>query len=117
MVRQADLAAYRVDWKDSDATHAATFSVWVNASTGSVFAYVDLRIQLSLTPPIVGRDRATKLAIAAIGIPGETVTSVDLAITFPLTGSQQSLWEVALRVPTALVSVDALTGEAMIVKS
>ena len=117
VVRQADVTAYRVDWNESDATHTATFSVWVNASTGSVFAYVDLRIQLSLTPPIVGRDRATKLAIAAIGIPGETVTSVDLAITFPLTGSQQSLWEVALGVPTALVSVDAVTGEPMIVKS
>lgn len=127
VVRQADLAAYRVDWKDSGETQAATFSVWVNASTGSVFAFVDLRMQLNLTPPIVGRDRATKLAIAALGIPGETATSVDLAITFPLTGSQQSLWEVAFGVPTAtqtdvfehgaLVSVDAVTGEAMIVKS
>jgi len=127
LIRQAGVAAYKVDWKESGGNEVGKFGVWVNASTGSVFAFVDLRIQLNMTPPIVGRDRATKLAIAALGIPGETVTSAELTITFPLTGSQQSLWEVGLGVPTAtqadvfehgaLVSVDALTGEAMIVRS
>jgi len=125
LIRQAGVAAYKVDWKESG-TQAGKFDVWVNASTGSVFAFVDLRMQLNLTAPVLGQERATGLAIAALGIPGETVTSAELAITFAA-GSQQSLWEVGLGVPTAtqadvfehgaLVSVDAVTGETTTIKS
>ena len=84
-------------------------------------------MRLYLAAPIVGRERATGLAIAALGVSGETVTSAEPTITFPLTGYQQSLWEVGLGVPTAnqtnvvergaLVAVDAFTGEAMILRS
>ena len=125
LIRQAGVATYEVEWKESG-TQAGKFDVWVNASTGSVFAFVDLRMQLNLTAPVLGQERATGLAIAALGIPGETVTSAELAITFAA-GSQQSLWEVGLGVPTAtqadvfehgaLVSVDAVTGETTTIKS
>ena len=126
LIRQAGVAAYKVDWKESGGNEVGKFDVWVNASTGSVFAFVDLRMQLNLAAPIVSRATATGLAIAALGIPGETVTSADLTMAFT-TGSQQSLWEVGLGVPTAtqadvfehgaLVSVDAVTGETTIIKS
>ncbi|MGD0248429.1 MAG: hypothetical protein ABSB75_05175, partial [Candidatus Limnocylindrales bacterium] len=96
------------------------------ASSGVAFVFLDLRMQLSLALPIVGRDRASELAIAAFGVPGETVTSADLTIDF-YTGSQRSVWAVGLGVPTptqadvfehgALVSVDAVTGLATVVKS
>ncbi|MGD0019653.1 MAG: hypothetical protein ABSD62_10405 [Candidatus Limnocylindrales bacterium] len=126
LTRQAGVAAYDVEWKESGGGGATRFAVSVNASTGSVFAYVDLRMQLSVTAPIVGQARATELAIAALSVPGEQVTSAELAIDFA-TGAQASAWEVGLGVPSptqadvfehgALVRVDAVTGEATIVKS
>jgi len=98
----------------------------VNASTGDVFAFADLRAQMNVTLPLIGRERATELAIAAFGVPGETVTSADLSIDFS-TGVQASAWDVGLGVPTAtqadvfehgaLIRVDAVTGEATVVKS
>jgi uncharacterized membrane protein YkoI len=122
VVHQAGIAAYEVDWNDP-----TKFQILVNASSGSVFAFVDLRMQLNLIAPIVGQARATDLAVAALGVPGETVTSVDLTIDFTASGSQVSAWAIGLGVPTAtqadlyehgaLVSVDAVTGQATIVKS
>ena len=114
LIRQAGVAAYKVEWKESGGTQTANFDVWVNASTGSVFAFVDLRIQLNLAAPLVGRERATALAITALGVPGETVTSAELAIDFT-TGSQSSVWQVGFVSRT--VRVDAVTGETTVVKS
>ena len=113
LIRQAGVATYQVDWKESG-TQAGKFDVWVNASTGSVFAFIDLRMQLNLTAPIVGRERATALAITALGVPGETVTSAELAIDFA-TGSQLSAWQVGFVSRT--VRVDAVTGATTIAKS
>ena len=123
-INQAGVAAYLVTW--SDAAGVVKLEIAVNASTGDVFAYVDLGPQMNATPPLIGRARATELAIAAFGVPGETVTSAELAIDFE-TGSQVSSWQVGLGVPTAtqadvfehgaLLSIDAVTGEATIVKS
>ncbi len=60
------------------------------------------------------------------GVPGETVTSAELTIEF-VAESQQLAWEVGLGVPSAtqadvfefgaLIRIDAVTGEATIVKS
>jgi hypothetical protein len=113
VVRRAGVAAYEVQWNPAE-KDATTFVVWVNPSSGSVFAFIDLRMQLGLTAPIVGRDRATELAIAALGVPGETVTSAELVIDFT-TGSQSSVWQV--RFVSRTVRVDAVTGETTIVKS
>ena len=122
-INQAGVAAYMVTW--SDAAGVAKLEIAVNAATGDVFAYADLSVQMNVTPPLIGRTRATELAIAAFGVPGETVTSAELAIDFG-TGSHSS-WQVGLGVPTAtqadvfeqgaLISIDAVTGEATIVKS
>jgi hypothetical protein len=123
-INQAGVAAYLVTW--SDAAGVAKLDIAVNASTGDVFAYVDLGPQMNATPPLIGRARAIELAIAAFGVPGETVTSAELAIDL-VTGSQVSSWDVGLGVPTAsqadvfergaLIRIDAVTGEATVVKS
>ena len=125
-VRKAGVAAYDVEWAQLGTGGGPKSAVYVNASTGAVFAYLDLRMQLSVTAPLVGQTRATELAISALGVPGEQVTSADLAIDFA-TGSQTSAWEIGLGVPTATqadvfehgarVRVDAVTGDATIVKS
>ena len=123
-ISQAGVAAYMVTF--SDAAGVAKLEIAVNAATGDVFAYADLSVQMNVTPPLIGRARATELAIAAFGVPGETVTSAELTIDFA-SGSQVSSWQVGLGVPTAtqadvfeqgaLINIDAVTGEATIVKS
>jgi len=113
VVRRVGVAAYEVQWNPAE-KDATTFVVWVNPSSGSVFAFIDLRMQLNLTAPIVGRDKATELAIAALGVPGETVTSAELAIDFA-TGSQASAWQVSVGGET--VRVDAASGLASIAGS
>jgi hypothetical protein len=122
VMHQAGVAAYEVDWNDP-----TKFLALVNASTGAVFEFVDLRTQLNLTAPIVGRARATETAIATIGVPGEMVTSADLGLDYGSGDAQVWAWSIGLGVPSAtqadvyehgaLVSVDAVTGQATIVKS
>jgi len=126
VVNGGGVAAYQVSWLDSGAVATPRLRILVNPSTGAVFAFADLRSQPNLTPPIIGRTRATELAIGALGIAGETVTSAELAMTFTESG-QESTWQVGLGIPSAtqadvyergaLVSVDAVTGLATIVKS
>jgi len=123
-IKQAGVAAYGVTW--SDAGGNAKVEVAVSAATGDVFAYADLRANVNITPPVVGRARAAELALAAMGIPGETVTSAELAIDIAA-DPQNSAWYVGLGVPTAtqadvfehgaFIRVDAVTGETTIVKS
>jgi hypothetical protein len=116
----AEVAAYMITLSDAGGT--AKLEIAVNASTGDVFAYADLRAQINVTLPLVGRTRATELAIAALGVPGETVTSAEQAIDLAT-----SSWDIGLGVPTAtqadvfehgaFIRVDAVTGLATIVKS
>jgi hypothetical protein len=123
-INQAGVSAYLVTWRDE--AGVAKLEAAVNTATGDVFAYADLRAGISVNLPLIGRARATELAIAAIGVPGETVTSAEFAIDFS-TGSQVSTWNVGLGVPTAtqadvfefgaLISVDSVSGETTIVKS
>jgi hypothetical protein len=123
-INQAGVSAYLVTWSDS--AGVAKLEAAVNAATGDVFAYADLRSGVNVNLPLIGRARATELAIAAMGIPGETVTSGEFATDLS-TGSQVSTWNVGLGVPTAtqadvfefgaLISVDAVSGETTIVKS
>jgi hypothetical protein len=109
----AGVSAYEIIWNDAGGVHAGKFEVSVNAATGSVFAYVDLRMQLALTPPIVGSARATTLAIAAAGMPGGVARSVSFGIDFA-TGAELSAWAVTVGVPgtttVSVVAVDAVTG-------
>jgi hypothetical protein len=114
------------DYKWTDSLGSDEFEISVNPATQTVFAYVDLRMQLQLTPPILGKAAATQLAIAAHNVPGDQVTSAEFGIDFS-SGVQLSSWAVGLGVPTAtdpnvfahgaLIRVDAVTGETVIVKS
>jgi hypothetical protein len=125
-IRIAGVAAYEVVWTDPSGVPSAKYAVSVNAATGSVFAFLDERMQLNLTAPIIGSARASELAIAALGIPSQTLASPELSIDFS-SGSQASAWQIGLGVPSAtgsnafehggLVRVDAVTGVATIVQS
>ncbi len=127
LMEKAGVAYYEVTWNDAGAAATPEFQVLVNASTGAAFAFVDLRPQLDLTAPIVDRARATETAIAAIGVPGEIVLSADLGTDSASGDAQVWAWSIGLGVPSAtqaevyehgaLVSVDAVTGQATIVKS
>ncbi|HEX7590429.1 MAG TPA: hypothetical protein VF375_00620 [Candidatus Limnocylindrales bacterium] len=113
-------------WKDGSGLAYTKYQVSVNATTGAVFAYLDLRLARGLAAPIVGKSRATTLAIAALGKPGQQVLAADFSVDFS-SGTQVSTWDVSLGVPSAtkssvfeaggLVRVDAATGAAMIGKS
>jgi hypothetical protein len=115
----AGVSAYEITWNDTAGVHAGKFEVSVNAATGTVFAYVDLRMQLALTPPIVGSSRATALAVAAAGVPGEVARSVSFATDFA-TGAEASTWAITMGVPSTTApgtfenivsaTVDAVTG-------
>jgi len=125
-IDQAGVAGYLVSWTDISANATSSFEIFVNASTGAVATFVDLRMELPLAAPVVGAGRADQLALVAVSIPGESVLSTDLEIGFSA-GSQTSAWQVGLGVPSAtqsgayehgaLVSVDATSGRATIAKS
>jgi hypothetical protein len=118
-VRVAGVAAYRVDWHDGSGL--AAFQVLVNGSTAAVFAYADLRAPGGPALPVVGRGRASALAIATFGDPGETVIDAEFAID-----GGHWLWQVGMGVPSVsdpevferggYLTVDAVSGEVTIVK-
>jgi hypothetical protein len=120
----AGVSAYDFTWTDS--LGSAKFLISVNPATDSVFAYADLRTELPLALPMVGRARASQLAIDADDRPGNQVLSADLTVEFG-TGAQVSTWMVGLGVPTATdpnvyehgaaIQIDALTGAATVLKS
>jgi hypothetical protein len=122
----AEVSAYDVTWKDGSGPTATKYQVSVNATTGAVFAYLDLRLARGLAAPIAGKSRATTLAIAALGKPGQQALAANFSVDFS-SGTQVSTWDVSLGVPSAtesnvfeaggLVRVDAATGAASIVKS
>jgi hypothetical protein len=118
------VSAYDFTWTDS--LGSAKFTISVNPATQAVFAYADLRMQLPLTLPILGQNRATAIAVAARNVPGDQVNSASLTVDFS-TGAQVSTWDVSMGVPIVdgsqtieqkfVVRVDALTGATTIVKS
>jgi len=126
LLQRAGVAAHSVEWREPGGTGSPRFVIDVNAASGTVFAYEDLRVPLSLTLPTVGRTRATQLALAAITTPGEQILSAELTTAFATSG-QEWTWTVGLGVPTAtqsdvyehgaVVSIDAVTGETTITKS
>lgn len=125
-IRVAGVAARQIVWTDPSGVPSAKYAVSVNAATGSVFAFLDERMQLSLTVPVIGSARASELAVAALGSPSQTLATPELSIDFS-SGSQASAWQIGLGLPGAtksgalefagLVSVDAVTGVATIVQS
>jgi hypothetical protein len=126
-LHRAGVAAFQVSWTDPTASPAATLRVLVNAETAAVFACVDAFLWFDPLVPVVGRARATEIALAVVNSPGMIVTSAEWTTYFQADGLQLSTWTVGLGEPSAtqadvfvhgaVVSVDAATGEATIMKS
>jgi hypothetical protein len=111
----ARVGTYDITWsKASNGVSTAFYQVSVNAISATVYAFLDLRMQLPLTVPVVGRARATALATDKMAIDAAQVTSVEFAIDFS-SGAQLSTWD--LRLGGALVRIDAATGGGTTVES
>jgi hypothetical protein len=107
LTRSMDVAAYKVTWKAQDDVATPMMQVLVAASTGAVFAYLDLSLNLNLIAPIISRARAVDLATASAGWSGPAV-SADLRLSFNGRGSQNSVWRIRAAVD---VEVNAVTGK------
>ena len=125
LIQRAGVAAYDIKWTQLGTVEVPQFEVLANASTGAAFAYVDLRMMWSLTAPVIGRQKASELALAAHAVPGEAAVSAQLGIDFG-SGSQNSSWLVGVGMPDAspsgsaegaLFSVDAVTGKATLIQN
>jgi hypothetical protein len=126
LIGRAGVAAYDIKWTQLGTVEVPKFEVLVNASTGAAFAYVDLRMMWSLTAPVIGRQKASELALAALGQPDAQVDSADFTIDFSA-GTQSSTWTVGFGAAGAtasdgargstLVRVNAVTGAATVEKS
>jgi hypothetical protein len=126
-IHRGGVAAIVVSWTDSGASPNGGRRVFVNAETGAVFAYVRSEPAFDPVVPIVGKARASELAMALINWPGMNVTSAEWTLYFSPDGSQVATWTVGMNQPSAtqadvfihgaVVSVDAGTGATTILKS
>lgn len=121
---------YEVTWQryEKDVEVPDSRSVRVDAATGSVFWFSDVRRPFAPPPaPLVDYDRATEVAAAASGFEQPTIVAGTLKVVINAIDAQRLVWsiEVASRltsdVPSgdyfeyAWVEVDALTGGATVV--
>ena len=116
-----------VSWTDSGASLGSARRVFVNAEKGAVFAYVRSTLAFDPVVPVVGRTRASEVALALINWPGMSVTSAEWNLYFAADGSQVATWTVGMNEPSAtqadvfihgaVVSVDAASGATTIAKS
>jgi hypothetical protein len=110
----AGAGTYDITWtKTSNGVPDAFYQVSVNAISANVYAFLDLRMGLPLTAPVVGGTRAAALAADKLGLDPGQVTSTHLSIDFS-TDVQVSTW--AVQVSGTVVWVDAATGTARLVQ-
>lgn len=112
-----------VVWSDAG---QANVVVAINAATGEVASFVDLRSGVSLVAPTITGQAAAPRALAVVDVAGEQILGVEFRVEFDAAGRQRSVWSVGLGVPSpteadvyldgALVEVDANSGQATIVK-
>jgi preprotein translocase subunit SecE len=107
LMQSAGVAAYKVTWTTRDDVATPMIQVLVAASTGAVFAYLDLSLSIHLIAPIISRARAVDLAMASAGWSGPPV-SADLRLSFNARGAQVSVWRIVAGVD---VDVNAITGK------
>jgi len=102
--------------------------VGINAATGAVFRYSDLRHGYKDPgSPAVNRDAAVAAATDASGFgKAATTTSVELRLSFDSKGNQRLVWWISLQEPIdatarapamtnyALVEVDAMAGTTVV---
>ena len=126
-LHRGGVAAIQVAWTDATASPGNSWLVFVNAESGSVFAFVSSSPSFDPVVPVVGKVRAGELALAAVNWPGMTVEAADWGLYFALDGSQLSTWIIALGEPSstqadvyihgAAVEVNAVSGATTIMKS
>ena len=132
MVHVAGVAFQQVDWSTattigpSPGEVGPVLRVLVNAGTGAVFALVDTESGANLAPPVIGRERAAQIGIAADGVEGDQLLGADFQTSLTDSG-QVSSWIVGVGVPTATqadvyghgaaIEVNAVTGDATILKT
>jgi hypothetical protein len=111
---RASMTYYDVVWKDADGT--GRLEVFVNTSTGTVFAFEDLGFgpKFSLAMPIVGATAASNLAQASTYAAGEPAMSTDFEVMAGLAGEPAFGWTVVFN--DGVLNVDAVTGEVAILK-
>jgi hypothetical protein len=122
---------YEVTWQrlDQGVEVPDSRSVRVDAATGRVFWYADVRRPFSSPPaPLVDYDRATELAAAASGFEQPTIVEGTLKLIAREAGGQDLVWLIEVAGPLTVkgstveifayvwVEVDAITGEATIVR-
>ena len=93
-VQAADVSSYQVSWKDPSASDD-DFDVFVNAGSGSVFAFLDRRQGVALVAPLIGQTAATNLATAAIRAPTTLWSTAELSLGF----DSDSTWSLTYGVP------------------
>jgi hypothetical protein len=123
MVEETAPALDAVSWQDGD---RPIVLVAVNASTGEVASFVDVGRRPGLIAATISKAEAARLAIAAFGVANEQALSMEIRVEIDGSGRQRTVWSVGLGVPSptqsdvyedgGLVEVDAVTGEASIIK-
>lgn len=94
--------------------------VEVDAVSGEVVSLLDVRRPYEAAPaPLVRAEDAVAAARSAAAMPDGLVSEQLLRISFDAAGAQTLVWSIALVSPpgelgTALVEVDAMTGEAAV---
>jgi hypothetical protein len=114
LTRRASVAFYDVTWTGGGAAKSS-LEVFVNTSSGRVFAYRDLRSGLELAVPVIGPQKALRLAGESSSAKGETPYLGDsnepfqnLYDSFDTADAHQWRWEVNF--PDGSMEVDAETG-------
>jgi hypothetical protein len=104
----AGTSTYDITWtKISGGARYSFYEVSVNALTGNAYAFLDLRLQLPLTTPVLGRLGAITLVTEKLGVDASEATSAELAVDF---SSGVVAWTWNIRLGTTLVRMDAATG-------
>ncbi len=112
-IKRASVALYDVTWS-APAAAKPSLEVLVNAESGSVFAFRDLRNGLEISVPIVGHQAAMKLAGASSGAtanPADQPHPEFMGLDgYPGDPSGHD-WSWVVSLPQGPVQVDAETGE------
>jgi len=113
LVHGASVAYYDVTWSAPGAGKTV-LEIRVNASSGAVFAYRDLRSGIELSAPIVGRNAAIRLAQESTYASGETPDGPEMQS--PDLQAYLDSWTWTVGFPDGVLFVDAVTGEVSVGK-
>jgi hypothetical protein len=118
LTEHGDFSEYDVTWQGyvGEIVVPDTRSASVDPSSGTVFAFTDLRRPYAAPPqPVIGRDDAIARAKASVAGPtfqSPTVDGAALKVDFAPDGTQLLVWEIGLSEGDShvLLHVEALSG-------